>query len=43
MSTQEHLQFYIDGQWVPPAVPRTLCTKPESASTPMCAFIPKRH
>ena len=24
MSTQEHLQFYIDGQWVPPAVPRTL-------------------
>ena len=22
MSTQEHLQFYIDGQWVPPAVPR---------------------
>jgi hypothetical protein len=25
------------------AVPTTVCTKPESASTPMCAFMPKCH
>src|SRR6218665_516368 len=26
-----------------PAVPRTVCTRPESASTPMWAFMPKYH
>ena len=26
-----------------PDVPRTVCTRPESASTPMCAFMPKNH
>ena len=26
-----------------PDVPRTVCTRPESASTPMCAFMPKCH
>lgn len=25
------------------AVPTTVCTRPDSASTPMCAFIPKCH
>ena len=25
------------------AVPTTVCTSPESASTPMCAFMPKCH
>jgi len=26
-----------------PAVPRTVCTGPDSASAPMCAFMPKYH
>jgi hypothetical protein len=26
-----------------PAVPRTVCTRPDSASTPMWHFIPKYH
>ena len=25
------------------AVPMTVCTRPDSASTPMCAFMPKCH